>query len=143
MWRVSAIVFATYALHLGWEIGHASLFDPMSGLPFWTHLAWCARAAGWDVVISATAYLAAAVAGRRIAWVQRRAWWSPTIYFAFGITVTALIERWALDVGRWQYRDAMPTIAGIGVTPLLQWIVVPAAILVLVRWVASAHQGST
>lgn len=134
MGRVVAIALATYALHLAWEMGQGFLFAPMERLPFWTATAWCARAAGWDVVISAAAYFAAALAGRRILWAERRASWPLAIYFGTGLGVTIAIERWAISVGRWQYREAMPTIAGIGLTPLLQWIVVPAAILVVVRW---------
>lgn len=135
MRRAFAIVLATYALHFAWEMGQASLFARMDRLPFWTATAWCARAAGWDVVIGAAAFSAAALAGRRALWIQRRAWWPFAIYFAVGLGVTIAIERWAIAVGRWQYRDAMPTIAGIGLTPLVQWIVVPATILVVVRWV--------
>ena len=135
MWRIVAIVLATYVLHFAWEIGHGSLFAPMDRMPFWKDMAWCARAAGWDVVISAVAYSAASLAGRRVLWVRQRAWWAFAIYFASGLAVTISIERWAVNVGRWQYRDAMPTIAGLGLTPLLQWMIVPAAILLVVRWV--------
>ena len=85
-------------------------------------------------MISAAAYFAAALAGRRILWAERRASWPLAIYFSAGLGVTIAIERWAIPAGRWQYREAMPTIAGIGLTPLLQWIAVSAAILVLVRW---------
>jgi len=50
-----------------------------------------------------------------------------------GLSVTIIIERWAISIGRWQYREAMPTIAGIGLSPLLQWIIIPAAIVFVVR----------
>jgi hypothetical protein len=33
--------------------------------------------------------------------------------------------------GNWAYVAAMPTIVGIGLSPLLQWIVVPGAMLLL------------
>lgn len=131
--RVLAVVLSAYALHFAWEMGHASLFAPMDRLPFWQATAWCARAAGWDVVISAAAYFAAALAARRLAWVRLDAGWPCAIYFAVGLAVTIAMERWAISVGRWQYREAMPTAAGIGLSPLLQWIVVPALILMVTR----------
>ena len=136
MRRLFAIALAAYALHFAWEMGHASLFTPMDRLPFRTATAWCARAAGWDVVIGAGAYLAAALTARRLLWIRERerAWLPVAIYFVVGLAVTIAIERWAISVGRWQYREAMPTIAGIGLSPLLQWIVVPAAIIAVVRW---------
>ena len=128
-----AIALAAYALHFTWEMGQASLFTPMDRLPFWQATAWCTRAAGWDVVISAAAYLAAAIAARSIVWPRRSTWWAATIYFLAGLGITIAIERWAVSAGRWEYREAMPIIAGIGVTPLLQWIVIPAVILAVVR----------
>ena len=138
MWRVFAIILATYALHFAWEMGQGSLFAPISRLPYWTATAWCARAAGWDVVIGAAAYLAAALTGRRALWIRRRTFLPFAIYFAVGLGVTIVIERWATSVGRWQYLEPMPTIAGIGLTPLLQWVVVPAATLIVVRWAGGA-----
>lgn len=133
MRRVFAIILAVYALHFVWEMGQGGLFAEMDRLPFWRATAWCAQAAGWDVVISAAAYGAAVLAARRLRWVEQRRWWPFAIYFAVGLTITVAIEKWAISVGRWQYKEAMPTIAAIGLSPLLQWIVIPAAIVFVVR----------
>lgn len=133
MRRLFAIALTAYALHFGWEMAHAALFTPMERLPFWQATAWCARAAGWDVVIGAVAYVAAALAARNALWPHRRPQWPVAIYFLAGLGITIAIERWAVYAGRWEYREAMPAIASIGLTPLLQWIVIPAAILVIVR----------
>lgn len=133
MIRALAMMLSAYALHFGWEMAHGSLFATMDQMPFWQATAWCARAAGWDVVISAAAYVAAALAARRVLWIQQRVWWPYAIYFAVGLAVTIAMERWAIAVGRWQYREAMPTIAGIGLSPLLQWIIVPAVLVLVIR----------
>ena len=133
MIRALAIILFAFALHFAWEMGHGSLFAPMDGLPFWQATAWCARAAGWDVLISATAYLAAALATRSVLWPRQRMRWPIAIYFLVGLGITIALERWAVFAGRWQYREAMPTIAGIGLTPLLQWILIPAVILLIAR----------
>lgn len=142
MRRLFAVFLAAYALHFAWEMGHASLFTPMDRLPYRTATAWCARAAGWDVVIGIAAYLAAALAARRLLWIRERTWLPVAIYFAVGLGVTIAIERWALSFGRWQYVEAMPTIAGIGLSPLLQWIGVPAVILAVVRWLTRPAPAS-
>ncbi len=134
MRRLFAVGLAAYALHFAWEMGHASLFTPMDRLPFWQATAWCARAAGWDVVISAAAYLAAALAARSVGWPDRCTPWPLAIYFFTGLAITIAIERWAVSTGRWEYREVMPNLGGIGLTPLLQWIVIPAVILAFVRW---------
>lgn len=133
MIRALAIIVSAYALHFAWEMGHASLFAPMDRLPFWQATAWCTRAAGWDVVISAAAYLAAVLATKNLLWPRERMRWPIAIYFLVGLAITIAIERWAVSAGRWQYREAMPTIAGIGLTPLLQWILIPAVILLIAR----------
>ncbi len=133
MRRVIAIIVATYVLHFVWETAQGSLFAPMDRMPFLRAMAWCARASGWDVVISAAAYGTAALAARRLRWVEQRTWWHFAIYFAVGLGITIAIEKWAISVGRWQYKEAMPTIAGIGLAPLLQWIIIPAAIVFVVR----------
>ena len=91
-----------------------SLFTPMDLLPFWRGTAWCARAAGWDVVISAVAYFAAALVARTIQWPQRRSAPAVAIYFGVGVGITIAVELWALSINRWQYREGMPTVAGLG-----------------------------
>ena len=142
MHRFAAIVLSAYALHFAWEMAHAPLFAPMDRLAFWQATAWCARAAAWDVAISVAAYLAAALMARRVVWIHRRERLPLAMYFAVGLAITIALERWAIAIGRWQYREAMPTIAGIGLTPLLQWIVIPAAILAVVRWLTRPLRGS-
>lgn len=135
MRRLIAILLSAYAMHFAWEMAHASLFTPMDRLPFWQATAWCARAAAWDVAISVAAYAAAALAVRRALWIHHSTRWPYAIYFAIGLGITIAIERWAIAAGRWQYREAMPTIAGIGLAPVLQWVVIPAAMVGIVRWI--------
>ena len=132
-YRVVALAVVAFALHFAWEMGHAKWFATMSELPFWTATAWCARAALWDVAISAGAYLAAAVVARNARWIRQRSALSLAVYIAFGLAVTVAIERWALAVGRWRYAATMPTIVGVGLSPLLQWIVVPLLIVAVAR----------
>ena len=131
---IAVFALIAYALHFTWEMAHAPLFVPMKRLPFLTATAWCARAAGWDVVISAAAYICAAFVVRNALWVRRCTALGYAVYFTFGLLVAILLERWAVGSGRWRYEEAMPTIAGIGVTPLAQWIIVPAVIAWLARW---------
>lgn len=144
MRRLSAIAVVAYALHIAWEMAQMKWFLPMQELPFWTATAWCARAAAWDVVISAAAYAAGGLAARDARWtVQRRlSGAAVATYFLVGLAITIAIESWATAVGRWMYAESMPTIAGIGLWPVLQWIVVPAAIVAVVRRVTLATKVS-
>ena len=133
--RALALVLSAYALHFAWEMAHAKWFATMSELPFWTATAWCARAALWDVVISAAAYLAAALASRDVRWFRRPSPLPVAVYLLLGLVVTVAIERSALATGRWRYAPDMPTITGIGLSPLLQWIVVPLLLIAVARFV--------
>lgn len=131
--RIAALALVPYALHFAWEMGQAPLFATMRELPFWKGTAWCMRAAMWDVLISAVAYVAAALAALSVRWVQHPRMLHLAVYFGAGLAITVAIERWAVAGGRWRYAPAMPTLFGIGLSPLLQWLIVPLLIAATVR----------
>lgn len=134
-WLIAAA--ATFVLHYAWEMGQAPWFRELAGLPFSAHLVRCWVATLGDMVIAAGAYAVASLLFRRPRWPFLRRWYGPAlVWIASGLAVTIGFEHWALSVGRWSYTEAMPTIAGIGFLPLLQWIVVPTGTLLIVRFVA-------
>ena len=141
IYRVVTLAIVAFALHFAWEMGHAKWFATMNNLPFWTATAWCARATLSDVTIAAVSYLAAAVMARHASWPRTPRISLVAIYFVVGLTITIAVERWALGVGRWRYEAAMPTVGGIGITPLLQWIIVPAIMLAAARLVMSSRRS--
>lgn len=51
-----------------------------------------------------------------------------------GVAYTAFSE-WlnVYRLGSWAYTQAMPLLGGIGITPLLQWVIVPVAMTLLWR----------
>ena len=68
------------------------------------------------------------------------------VFLAVGLALTVAAEFYATEVaGRWSYADAMPTlpVLGTGLTPLLQWIVVPLLVVSLGRRVIGAPSTST
>lgn len=140
-YRVAALAVLAFALHFVWEMGHARWFATMNELPFWTATAWCARAALWDVAISAAAYLAAALAARNARWIGKPSPLPIAVYLVLGLAITVVVERSALATGRWRYASDMPTIAGIGLSPILQWIVVPLLIVAAARLIIPPSQS--
>ncbi len=53
---------------------------------------------------------------------------------ALGLGYTVFSEWYNVyRAGAWAYAEAMPRVLGIGLTPLLQWLIVPVAMLMLVR----------
>lgn len=133
MIRVATLVVITYALHFAWEMAHAKWFATMDALPFWTATAWCARAAFWDVAISGSAYAAAVLTARRARWIHEPRPLALFVYFVVGLAITIAVEQSALATGRWRYAPDMPTLGGIGLTPLSQWVVVPLLIVGIAR----------
>ena len=140
-YRVVALAVVAFALHFAWEMGHAKWYATMNELPFWTATAWCARAALWDVAISSAAYLAAALAARNARWVAKPSPLPIAVYLVLGLALTVVVERSALATGRWRYAPDMPTIAGIGLSPQLQWIVVPLLIVAAARLILPPLQS--
>ena len=84
----------------------------------------CTATAG-DLVITAIAFSAAAIAGGLHWPLILRRFGPGLIFLTAGILLTIGYEIYALSAGRWAYDERMPVIFGIGLTPLLQWIVIP------------------
>lgn len=123
--RWMAVIFVTFALHFAWEMAQGGLFLPMQSMPFWQATRLCLRATAGDLLITALAFPAAAMAGG-LHWPLIRRRISPALIFlSAGILITIGFEIYALSTGRWAYAEQMPVIFGIGLTPLLQWIVIP------------------
>jgi len=123
--RWIAVILVTFALHFAWEMAQGNLFQLMQSMPFWRATAWCARATAGDLVITTIAFSAAAMSGG-LHWPLIRRRLSPALIFlTVGILITIGYEIYAVSTGRWAYDEQMPQILGIGLSPLLQWIVIP------------------
>lgn len=98
----------------------------------------CLRAAAGDVVIALMSYGAVAAIARNRLWIADRQLSRVRAYVGAGLATTVAIEPLSVNVwGRWTYAPAMPTVLGVGVCPLLQWIVLsPVA-----RWCARRCGG--
>lgn len=123
-------------LHFMWELLQAPFFEGMATAPHWSVVVRCARASAGDVVIACLAYAAAA------RWAGRRCWLAEPgrtpfrIYMIVGLAVTVFLEWVNVYVWHtWAYADQMPVLLGIGLTPLLQWLLLPP----LTLWLARRH----
>jgi len=133
-----AASLAMLLLHYAWEMGQARFFADFAATPFLRHAFTCLLASLGDLAIATLAYFVTAAAFRRLAWPLRPNWFEPALlWMALGLLAAVVIERRCVAAGRWAYSSAMPIVFGIGVLPLLQWVVVPAAALALFRWFAA------
>lgn len=135
--KLAILSFAvTFALHFAWEMLQAPVFMEFAET-LWAGTVRCFVAALGDVLIAIGAYVVAALAFRRAAWPILDGWRAPAAaWIVAGMLATIVFERWALARGRWVYGPEMPLVAGIGLLPLLQWLVVPVLTLMAVRWFA-------
>ncbi|WEN16511.1 hypothetical protein PY254_07570 [Rhodanobacter sp. AS-Z3] len=127
LWLTLALVF-----NLVWELAQLGLYD-LSAMH--TSVAYAVvHCTLGDCIITAIAYLIVIGVTRSRPRPYTKPWVGIAVMLASTVGYTALSEwRNVYLVHSWAYAASMPLIAGIGASPLLQWIVVPVAILVTVR----------
>lgn len=137
------ILGAGFGISLGWEILQSPFYADTFEVS-WATLGYnrlhCT--VGDTLILLTSFWIVASVWGR--------SWMSPdgraplATFIALGITYTAFSEYFnVILVQSWAYSQWMPTLSGIGLLPLVQWIVVPTTIVLLVRRrIAGAQNGS-
>ena len=125
-------------LHFVWEMLQAPFFVGMTDAPHWAAVLRCSRASAGDVAITWFAYACAAWAASSRSWLATLPTLAVLLYLAVGLATTVLLE-WVNVYARsaWAYGPEMPTVLGIGITPLLQWLLLPP----LTLWLARRHLG--
>ncbi len=126
MWLVTALV--AYAANTAWELAQRPLYGAGQDVTR------CLVAAGWDAAYTIAALAMASAARQR--W-GRAAYWS-TLILSLLLLATG-IEFWALTTDRWSYSSAMPTLLGLGLSPLTQ-LPLLGAMVALVHGAAAARR---
>ena len=123
-----------------WEwFAMSSYAMPVGGASAQGAHAGCVVATVGDVGITLVSYAAAAVIGTR-QWLRQPRATTLGICLALGVLITILFEVVNVHVfHRWSYGAAMPIVAGIGLLPIVQWLVLPP----LVLWSARRYLAGT
>lgn len=133
----NVVVFAVL-LNYPWEFLQVPMFDRMADAAHWAAIKTCTRATLGDGAIMLAAYWCVAAVARSRRWILDAGRTNVVLFAAVGTSITIVIERLALS-GRWldgwTYSSLMPIvpIAGVGLTPVLQWIVLPPLVVWFVR----------
>jgi hypothetical protein len=136
MRRWVAFGLFVFALNFVWEMTQGKWFASMQGLPFWHATLLCLRATLGDFLIAAAAFAVAAVVVKNVAWpVGNRDVTATTVFISVGLVISIAYEAVALSKSEWTYDPRMPTFLGLGVLPLLQWLALPFAEVVLFRMI--------
>ena len=117
---MAALFSVAVALNFPWEMAQAVLYQPMGSIADATRRCFVASV-GDGLMILAVAMAGAVIHGD--AWWFRR--WSTAaavLTVVAGTLIGVAVEWWGLSSGRWEYRDTMPRVPGLGfgVVPLLQ-----------------------
>ena len=119
---------AIFVLNLVWEAAHMPLYDLWSTGSIRQVLLYGAHCTVGDVLIALSSLVAALFVSGTAEWPATRYGRVAAIAVLFGFAYTVGSEWYNVRIaGSWTYAEGMPLIFGIGLTPLLQWLIVPPA----------------
>ena len=125
-------------LNLPWEFGQMWLYAGTSEMSHLQGIQICMVATLGDAFIALFAFAVVAALSQSPAWVRAPKRSQAAGFVAIGLAITIAIEIIATRFDgafSWRYTPAMPVTPwlGIGLAPLLMWLVVPLMILWFVR----------
>jgi hypothetical protein len=135
--ELNVVAFALL-LNFAWEILQAPLYSGMADMAHAQVTKACLQATVGDAVIMMLAYGGVAVAARSRRWIVAAKGWQLALFLSIGVSITAAIEGLATRgcwIGSWNYLPTMPLVpgTGIGLVPMLQWVVLPLLTVWFVR----------
>ena len=115
-----------FVLNLTWEIAHIRLYAIWAAADGMT-IAWSLlHCTVGDVLIALAMFALAALVLWHADWPASRPWTGGIIVVIGAIVFTAWSEWYNVyRAGNWGYTASMPMIFGIGLSPLLQWLILP------------------
>ncbi len=129
------ICFLSFFLNFFWEVVQ-TYFYTMKNAPFNTMLYGWVHCTLGDVILTMASFWIVSIISHERKWLLHP---SPLNFIAFvmiGVVVTVISERVNVHIFKsWTYNELMPLIPlmKVGLTPFLQWIIVPATVILLVR----------
>ena len=122
------------ALNLMWEVAQLPLYTIASD-PSVARIAYAVlHCTLGDAIIAAACFILAGFVLQDADWPTSRPWSGGAIATSFGLAYTVYSEWYNVyQSGAWAYSARMPLVFGIGLAPLLQWLFLPVATLLIVR----------
>ena len=126
----------SFLLNFVWEYIQAPTYAGMIETNHWDGIKLCTSATFGDVGFALTAFWIASLASRSRQWIFEPKAWQLLMFLGIGIGLTIGFEFYYTTISlRWTYSELMPLVPpfGTGLSPLLQWVVVPLLVLWFVR----------
>ena len=135
--ELTVFIFA-FLLNFVWEFLQVPLYQDMAEAVHWHGIRTCAQASAADGVIMLVGFWSTALLWRTRSWVLRPTTRQVVVFSGVGVGITTVVEYLATTQGwtwGWTYADAMPVvpIVGTGLSPLLQWVLLPPLTIWFVR----------
>jgi len=120
-----------FILNFIWELLHYSLYIDLTNIPKFLHII---IASLTDMAIIAGIFLIISLKNKNINWIKKPKFSDYFIIVLLTSITAVLIELNALAINKWQYTSTMPTLLGIGISPLLQLPVTAILTLMIIRF---------
>ena len=104
-------------LNIIWEFSHHSLYIDLSGIPKYSHLI---IASFGDMLDILGIFVIVSLKNKNLNWIKNPSKFDYLMVVFLGLIIAIFIEMINLNLGRWEYTAAMPTLFGIGISPLIQ-----------------------
>lgn len=131
--RIGLWAMISFTLNLAWEIVHARLYTLWAEADLMS-IAWAlVHCTLGDVAIALAAFALAGITLRQADWPAFQPWAGGIIVVIATMAFTAGSEWYNIQAGNWAYTERMPTILGIGLSPLLQWLILPPVMTIAYR----------
>jgi len=130
------VAFFSFVLHFVWEFVQVPTYTGMAEMDHWEAIKLCMSATFGDVGFALTAFWIASIAVRSRSWILQPTRLPVAIFVAVGIILTIGFEYYYTNISlRWTYSELMPLVPpfGTGLSPLLQWLVIPPVVVWLTR----------
>ena len=123
-----------FALNLTWEIAHLRLYTLWASADALS-VAWAVfHCTLGDVAIALAMFALAAIMLGAKDWPASRPWIGGAIVVTGALAYTVWSEWYNVyRAGSWSYTESMPLVFGIGLSPLLQWLILPPVMVVAYR----------
>ncbi len=134
MARAAVWSACAFVLNLAWEIAHVRLYTIWADADG-AGVAWALlHCSLGDVLIALATFALAGIVLRQVDWPSSRPWAGGAIVVIGAMAYTAWSEWYNVyRAGGWGYTASMPLIFGIGLSPLLQWLILPPVMVASYR----------
>jgi len=115
--NLGIILFFVLILNLIWEFSHYRLYNDLSAITGAPHLI---LASIVDVFLVLLIYFLVSLKNRNFDWINQPSFFDYGFLIIFGLIIAWINEIISLSLGKWAYKDSMPVIFGVGLSPLIQ-----------------------